>query len=295
MKKLLIIFPLLSLSLIGCSSISKGSEQVSHSYEISQTSLSLKVGEESKLYVSDNGTIISNVTWSSDSVQVASVTSDGKVVAIKEGVANIFATIDKTNKLTCKVTVSAKDSGGGSSSGGTNDTEIVKFFKNNSDYILEDGTSYAFVSAKSRYDNYSSQYLIWNLYFIYDTSDDTCMIKSNLSGTTSGNLKYNYYGYNVFNWGDYKNGLFCGGYSQETSAGSDTYAKLEVTFDNSTLVFKTNKELAMSYDLTYTVTANEFTSNVTADDALTILLRVEECCSYAKEMFETFKVDLSLF
>ena len=68
---------------------------------INKTSISLKAGEAFTLKVK-NGSI-SN--WKSSNTKIATVTSSGKVKAVKKGTATITATLTTGFKLTCNVTV----------------------------------------------------------------------------------------------------------------------------------------------------------------------------------------------
>lgn len=300
MKKLRLLLASTLLLLTGCTqaqvqtnpSNSDGEQEVAtHNYEISETELTLKAGQSTKLYISDNGTLVSNITWKSSNTKIAVVDSSGLVTGVKEGEATITGTIDKDNSVNCVVTITSSEVTPPGPDD-NKDTEIVKFFKKNADYVS--GTSYYFVSSKSKWDYELNQSIIWEMYFVYDTSNDICVINSQMNFTTSSGLSCNYYGYNTFYWGSYKSGLFIGGYNQEKTKGSGTYSNLEFGFDNSTIIFRNDFSLTF-VDLSYTVRNNDFTSEATAEDVRVAFSRVSECCSYAYEMFTKFNVNLKLY
>ncbi|WPC40935.1 Ig-like domain-containing protein [Clostridium sp. JS66] len=78
---------------------------------LDKTSLDLPVGDTHNLVATitpDNATN-KKITWTSDKPDIATVDENGKVTAIKEGIATITATIDGTNISTsCTVTVTPK-------------------------------------------------------------------------------------------------------------------------------------------------------------------------------------------
>ena len=300
MKKLILLLASTLLLLTGCTQAQGGttpsgdneeSEEVTHNYEISETELTLKAGQSTKLYISDDGTLVSNITWKSSNTKIAVVDSSGLVTGVKEGEATITGTIDKDNSLNCVVTVTSSEVTPPGPDD-DKDTEIVKFFKKNADYVS--GTSYYFVSSKSKWDYELNQSLIWEMQFVYNTSNDICVISSQMNYTTSSGLSCNYYGYNTFYWGSYKSGLFIGGYNQEKTKGSGTYSNLEFGYDNSTIIFRNDFSLTF-VDLSYTVRNNDFSSSPSLDDVRAAFSRVSECCSYADEMFTKFNVNLKLY
>ena len=72
---------------------------------ISNSSATVKTGENFELSAKSNSDIDYNFTWSSSDNSVASVTKDGKVYANKAGVCTITATTDNGVKANCTVTV----------------------------------------------------------------------------------------------------------------------------------------------------------------------------------------------
>ena len=78
-------------------------------YKLSETEITLTVEGTKKLTISP--TPEAKVTWASDNTAVATVL-DGTVTAVKEGTANVTASIEGVETaLTCKVTVNAKQGG----------------------------------------------------------------------------------------------------------------------------------------------------------------------------------------
>ena len=74
--------------------------------ELNVSDMTLRVGQTDKLIatVSPDNTTDKSVTWTSDSPEIASISSDGTVTGISIGIANITATCGDVS-VTCKVTV----------------------------------------------------------------------------------------------------------------------------------------------------------------------------------------------
>lgn len=96
--------------------------------ELSTTSLTMKTGTQTKITATVKPSGF--VAWSSDNPQIAVVTSDGTIYALKEGTTTINAT---ANNITKKVTVTVKDKLGTenkgieiSSSNGTVDFKAIR-------------------------------------------------------------------------------------------------------------------------------------------------------------------------
>ena len=334
MKKLSLLIPLLSLLMCGCTPVdSKGSNtteggnsstqettggntEEEHTggnseqkdeddeYVISNTAISLAKLQQLKLYVFHNGKVMDNkdILWRNGDSNIAFITSDGTVTGLNPGSTKVEAWIKSDLSLFCDVTVTdttdtppVTPPGPGPDPIEDTDSEIVKFFKKNADSVSEDGKSYTFVSAKSKYDYATGQTYIWNMYFDYNVETNRCFIMSQMNGTYSNGINYDFYGYNYFDWGDYKNGLFGGGYEQETAKGSNQYASFEILFTNDSIVFHVDRELLRGYELSYYVDHNDFSSNIGSDDVIATFARVQECCSYAKDVFTKFNVNLSLY
>lgn len=118
------------------------------SVSLNKSTLDIKVGETATLTATINPTNATNknVTWKSDSTQIATVDTAGKVTAIKEGTAKITVkTKDGNHTATCIVTVSKND--------GIvwTDPSNIKFTVTEDFYLKvtglkEDGKYYGFIS-----------------------------------------------------------------------------------------------------------------------------------------------------
>ena len=77
------------------------------SIEINEDITRMKVGESSKLtaIITPENTVDKSVTWSSDNKVVATVSTTGKVVALKEGNVNITVTTSNGKSDTITITV----------------------------------------------------------------------------------------------------------------------------------------------------------------------------------------------
>ena len=72
---------------------------------ISNTALTVKVGDRKQLTTSTDGTFKQKVTWSSDDPTIASVSETGAVTAMKAGKAVITAVTDSGMKASCIMTI----------------------------------------------------------------------------------------------------------------------------------------------------------------------------------------------
>ena len=87
---------------------------------LDKTELALTVGDTQTLTatITPNDANNKNVSWSSDKPSVATVDKNGNVTAVAVGTANITVkTVDGEKTAVCVVTVTAKNSGGGSTGG----------------------------------------------------------------------------------------------------------------------------------------------------------------------------------
>ena len=82
--------------------IATDTQPVQAAVKLSQTAVSLCVGDSTKLAVS--GTT-KKVTWKSSAPKIAKVNANGKIKALKKGNATITATVNKKNYTTCQVHV----------------------------------------------------------------------------------------------------------------------------------------------------------------------------------------------
>ena len=280
MKKsglILLLFPLL----VGCK-INPISTPKKDVYELNETQLNLTIGEEYQLSVTKNGKEYSDVTWSSDYNDYCAVSDAGLVSAYYVHTdVTITATISEDIKLTCLVNVSAPN------------TDVYRLFSSKGDgEVSEEGhVLYIFAKAGTRNDSYNTY--IYNLTFEYDTFSNICTIVSKLSWNQSG-YDCMLIGYNIFYWGKYTNGLF-GGYFYQTETSTNRTGSLELSFPNYTIGFSyfTQEIYAPSGDITYVIKQNDF-GNSASSMVEPIFVRVQECASYANEIFRKYNTDLQL-
>lgn len=251
-------------------------------YALNQTQLNLTIGDEYQLSVTKNGEAYSNVTWSSDYSDYCAVSDTGLVSAyyVKTNIT-ITATISEDVKLTCLVNVSEPN------------TEVYRLFssKGKGDINDKGHILYIFAKAGTRVD--SSTTYIYNLTFEYDTFSNICTIVSKLSWSQSG-YDCLLIGYNIFYWGEYKTGLF-GGYYYQTNQSTNRTGKLEVSFPNANIGFSsfTQEIYAPSGNITYVIEENDF-GNSASTMVEPIFVRVQECASYANEIFSKYNSSLKL-
>ena len=101
MKKLMSLF-LAALMLLGV--FMPSSAYAAGTYKISQDSATVKVGESITLSVTKSGSKVSGVTWASNDISVAKVSSTGKVTGVAAGSTTIVGVVDGT-MVECVVSV----------------------------------------------------------------------------------------------------------------------------------------------------------------------------------------------
>ena len=109
MKRIYPFIAFIAIAISSALSCQKGPEEILvSSISLSESALELSVGEEYTLAATitpDNATN-KEVTWKSDNEEVATVSAEGVVRAIKAGTANISATTaDQGKTASCAVTV----------------------------------------------------------------------------------------------------------------------------------------------------------------------------------------------
>ena len=284
MKKLelvLLLFPLL----VACNTVTKPNINPTPQediYALNETQLNLTIGDEYQLSVTKNGEAYSDVTWSSDYNDYCAVSDAGLVSAFYvHADVTITAAISEEIKLTCVVNVSAPN------------TRLYRLFSNEGEgKVSEEGhVLYIFAKAGTRIDS-STSYL-YNLTFEYDTFSNICTIVSRLSWNQSG-YDCMLMGYNIFYWEKYTNGLF-GGYFHQTETSTNRTGKVEVSFPNENIGFSyfTQEIYAPSGKITYVIEQNDF-GNSASSMVEPIFVRVQECASYANEIFRKYNTDLQL-
>lgn len=281
-KLSLLLFPLLAACESPFFNQGGGSTPPEDTYALNRTTLDLTIGEQFQLSVTKNGEQYSEVTWSSDYSAYCSVSSTGLISAYYEHTdVTITATVSEDIKLTCLINVLAPS------------TDVYRLFSKNGQLNVDDTGHVLFIFAKAgtRIDSYNTY--IYNLTFEYDTYSNICTIVSKLSWSQDG---YNcmLMGYNIFYWGEYKTGLF-GGYYYQTNTSTSKTSKIELSFPNEHIVFSYYYQEIFHENsgITYVVNQNDFSNDISSN-VEPIFTRVQECASYAKDIFTNYNYDLKL-
>lgn len=226
-------------------------------YTLKDSSKSLVMGEEYKIQVLKGGVEYSGATFKSENELIAKVDKDGYVSPFQPGNIDITVTINSETSLIFKLTVTEPK------------TEIYRFMLNNmSGYNIDDDNLVILYYIKS----YTNMEAISSFEFQFDTFNNIVMIISKCDDKASS-ANCVTYGYNVFEWGDYKNGLFVGNYYPNEFPGR----YYSVQFLN--LVFASD---GINYDdnTQYTERHNDFVSDVSFM-IMPMFYRVQECCDFA--------------
>ncbi len=112
MKKIRLLFMLFAATSLLLSSCKKEEDLSVKGITLNKTSITLKPGVEETLLVNifPVNALNQEVTWSSSNDNIATVTSEGKITAIKPGNATISAiTLENSQTATCEVTVTLND------------------------------------------------------------------------------------------------------------------------------------------------------------------------------------------
>ena len=263
------------------SSSSSKSSANNEGYKISQSTATMTMGEELQLSITNNGNKVNNVTWSTSDNQLTRVDQTGKVKACFFTDVNEVVTITgKVNNksYTCKVTINPRE-----------DSIFSKCYYNSEGVNQDDEghVIYMFVHAGLE----ANGTLLVNKTFEYDSFTNICKIKVSKSYTEGGVDAY-YIGKNEFYWGDYRNGLFYGQYS-EVYKGTQK----DAMFSFKNIGFSYSSHTIMLQDAT-TYTLEESDWRTIQDEstvALGVFYRIQECSEYAEEKFQQYKFGVHLF
>ena len=133
--------------------------------------------------------------------------------------------------------------------------------------------------------------LLVNKTFEYDSFTNICKIKVSKSYTQSGVDAY-YIGKNEFYWGDYKNGLFYGQYS-EVYNGTEKGALY--SFNNIGFSYSSHT-IVLQNATTYRIEESDWsTIQDESTVALGVFYRIQECSEYAEEKFQEYNFGIHLF
>lgn len=292
MKKIFVLLSFLfvsvsSLSMIGCSSNGNTNQsgensQTNNEYKINHSKATLTMGEELQLSITKNNTQVSNITWSTSDNQLARVDSNGKVSACFFTSANetvtITGKISSAKSLTCKLTINPRK-----------DSIFSKCYQSGESVNQDENghVIYMFVHAGLE----ANGELLVNKTFEYDSYTNICRIKVQKSYTESGVTAY-YIGRNDFYWGDYKNGLFYGQYSEVYNGVQKdalfSFSNIGFSYSSHTIVLQNSTQ--------YTIEESDWSSiSDESTVALGVFYRVQECSEYAEEKFQQYNFGVHLF
>ena len=286
MKKSLSL-SLLSLLLFvsGCSFTDVNDDPGNHiqdDYKINYTTAALTMGEELDLAITNNGEKVDNITWSSSDTQLARVDATGKVKACfftnEDEVITITGQISETESLECKLTIYPR----------TESIFTRCYYDSENVNQDEDGhVIYMFVHAGIE----ANGTIDVTKTFEYDSYTNICKIVVIKHFVDNGVDAY-YAGTNKFYWGDYRNGLFYGQYSEVFGAVENDaiFTFQNIGFDSDT------HTIFLSTSTTYKIEESSW-STIT-DEAMVAkgaFYRVQECSEYAEEKFQQYNFGIHLF
>ena len=259
-----------------------GNTPSTEGYKINYSTATLTMGDELQLSITNNGIKVNNITWSTSDNQLTRVDSTGKVKACFFTDANetvtITGRINSTKSLTCKLTINPRS-----------DSIFAKCYQRSESVNQdEDGhVIYMFVHAGLE----ANGTILVNKTFEYDSYTNICHIKVSKSFTESGVTAY-YIGRNDFYWGDYRNGLFYGQYSEVYNG-----VEKDALFSFNNIGFSSYYHTIMLQDsTTYTIEESDWSSiNDEETVALGVFYRVQECSEYAEEKFQQYNFGVHLF
>lgn len=255
---------------------------VEDSYEISQTSAVLTMGEELQLSITNNGINVSNIIWTCSDSDLARVDDNGLVRACfftnANEVVTITGNINNTKSLKCDLTINPR-------------TESIfqkVYYRSQAVNQDEDGhVIYMFVHAGIE----ANGTINVNKTFEYDSYTNICRIKV-IKSFVEGNVTAYYVGRNDFYWGDYENGLFYGQYSEiynnQEKDALFSFNKVGISYSDHTIFISSNT--------TYSIVESDWSS--ITDEAMVakgVFYRIEECVEYAEEKFNEYNFGVHLF
>ena len=250
-------------------------------YKISQTSATMTMGDELQLSITNNGTKVNNVNWSTSDNQLTRVDQTGKVKACFFTDANEVVIITGkvgSRSFTCRITINPR-----------NDSIFSNCYYHAQGVNQDDEghVIYMFVHAGLE----ANGTLLVNKTFEYDSFTNICKIKVSKSYTESGVDAY-YIGKNEFYWGDYKNGLFYGQYS-EVYNGTEKGALF--SFNNIGFSYSSHT-IVLQNATTYRIEESDWsTIQDESTVALGVFYRIQECSEYAEEKFQEYNFGIHLF
>lgn len=264
------------------SSSSKRSSSSQEGYKINYSSYTLTMGDELQLSITNNGTQVSGVTWSTSDDQLTRVDSTGKVRACfftdTDETVVITGKINNKKSLTCTLKINPRS-----------DSLFSRCYQHSEGVNQdEDGhVIYMFVHAGLE----ANGTLLVNKTFEYDSFTNICRIKVSKSYTEGGVTAY-YIGKNEFYWGDYKNGLFYGQYSE---VYNDVAKSALISFKNIGFSYSSHTIMTQN-STTYSIVESDWSSiNDESTVALGVFYRVQECSEYAEEKFSQYNFGVHLF
>ena len=264
------------------SSSSKKSSTSVNGYRINHTTATLTMGEELELSITNNGTKVNNITWTSSDNQLARVDSTGLVQAFFFTSANEIVTItgkvNNKTSLTCKLTINPRDES----------IFTMCYYQSQGVSQNDEGhVIYMFVHAGLE----ANGTLLVNKTFEYDSYTNICKIKVSKSYSQSGVDAY-YIGKNEFYWGDYKNGLFYGQYSEVYNG---TQRSALFSFNNIGFSYSSHT-IVLQNSTTYRIEESDWsTIQDESTVALGVFYRIQECSEYAEEKFQEYNYGIHLF
>ena len=255
---------------------------VENVYKINYSSATVTMGQSLQLNITNNGVKVSNITWSSSDTDCARVTEDGLVRACfftsTNETVTITGKINNNKSLTCSLTINPRT-----------DTIFQNCYYHAQAVSQDDDghVVYMFIHAGTE----ANGTIYVNKTFEYDSFTNVCRIKVQKSYEESVAWAY-YIGCNDFFWGDYKNGLFYGQYSE-------VYNNVEkdalFSFENIGFSYSEHT-IYLTSQTTYTIKESDWSS--INDEALVaegVFYRVQECSEFAEEKFTEYNFGIHLF
>ena len=251
-------------------------------YKINHSSATLTMGEELQLYITNNDTKVSNITWTNSDNDYARVDEDGVVRACfftnTNEVVTITGKIDNEKSLKCDLTINPRTE------------SIFQKVYYRSQAVTQDDEGhviYMFVHAGLE----ANATINVTKTFEYDSYTNICRIKV-IKSYVEGNVTAYYVGRNDFYWGDYENGIFYGQYSE---VYNEQQKDAVFSFKNVGIDYL-DHTIYLSSSTTYSIVRKDW--NTITDEAMVakgVFYRIEECVEYAEEKFSEYNFGVHLF